>query len=299
MTFACLLRLGLTYFGACALKPDTISDSNHVDVSQSDRIGYVLTFGGERWLSTKRALEEVGIAAVPISPVPFDSEDMVRYEHTHPDATMKDRKVYNNMISFWHMLDLASMNSSTKWTYIFEDDIAVNPGVPKDKVLDLLGSAEAKAVELDDDLLYGGVCLHDHSPHGEHWPKDGLLTEYTAGRCAHAWAVAPGKASKVRSNAEYISKHPRPVTTFNPGHDDLYFDCQLEVMALNAKHGGLVTPAANKCWPHAKHCGVFVQDRNAFPTSIGKGKEIAWDADGMYYSAMGPAFPNKSDPYWS
>jgi len=289
MIFACLLRLGLTYFGACALKPDTISDSNHVDVSQSDRIGYVLTFGGERWLSTKRALEEVGIAAVPISPVPFDSEDMVRYEHTHPDATMKDRKVYNNMISFWHMLDLASMNSSTKWTYIFEDDIAVNPGVPKDKVLDLLGSAEAKAVELDDDLLYGGVCLHGRSPFGEHWANDGLLTKYTAGRCAHAWAVAPGKASKVRSRAEQISNHPR--------HNGHYFDCQLEVMALGAKHGGLVTPAANKCLADMEHCGVFVQDRNAFPTSIGE--RIVWDAGAMYYSAIGPAFTNASDPYWS
>jgi len=288
MTFACLLRLGLTYFGACALKPDTISDSNHVDVSQSDRIGYVLTFGGERWLSTKRALEEVGIAAVPISPVPFDSEDMVRYEHTHPDATMKDRKVYNNMISFWHMLDLASMNSSTKWTYMFEDDIAVNPGVPKDKVLDLLGSAEAEAVELEDDLLYGGVCT-GQPPFGH-----GIRTGYIAGRCAHAWAVAPGKASKVRSRAEQLSNNP-----LLNGCNDLYFDCQLDLMAQGAKHGGLVTPAANKCVAQ-KQCGVFVQDRNAFPTSIGR---VALGAGSMYYSAMGPAFTNtsdtSSDPYWS
>merc|ERR1719343_335993 len=102
----------------------------------------------------------------------------------------------------------------------------VNPGVAVGKMPDLLDFAEGKALESGDDLLYGGVCLHGVSVTKTRWSKEGIDTGYTAGRCAHAWAVAPGKASIIRMRAEQIQNDPGRV---NPCAD-IYFDCQLEQM---------------------------------------------------------------------
>lgn len=278
-----VLRVGFSVF-----EQDAISDlvqSVHGQLKLRNlpkaRVAVVLSGNATRFESTREILARTGAFSeiFVFKPVSFDSQKSKDEFHTfskekdcNVEASEMNLKVFSNFNSFIQIISKDwRLDPQIKWMYVFEDDLALsshfqlNGNVPPE-----LLAAEANAQALKTGFLYAGVCLVD-PPRGCNairTPAFGVdSVRQCYGRCAHALAFEVKHVKTTLANI--LSRVPKLT------EERMYFDAYLD--AYSQSFGGVPTAGSTYCSsPEGHppsytdgHCGVFIQDRQRYPTSIG------------------------------
>lgn len=166
---------------------------------------FVLSLGGERWLAAAEALSALGVRAERVEPVKASLQQAKAeyrvngYAHAVHFDEARTLREFSLLATFKRVLRLASRLpiGDGALVLVFEDDIAVHPGVTPNIFAQALQFGAQLAAR--DGLLYLGAC-------GPEWAAGtltlhgGLYFAKAASFCTHALAVT-------RHATQFLAQH--------------------------------------------------------------------------------------------
>ena len=189
-------------------------------------------------------------------------------------------KVKSHTQTSRNIFDTMSRQSGPADDYVlvFEDDIALTPGVTPEQVTGYLRCAAQLSLRASGGplpLFYSGGCAPKFAANQSFWgrysptsPISGeIATVRMTCRCAHAYAVRRGDARVL-----YRLADEQPARGTIP---KFYMDVQLD--ALSKERGGVFLLGADKTSPQdAFNRGLYLQDRKTFRSGIGRPRMLSF-----------------------
>ena len=186
----------------------------------------------------------------------------------------RERKAFSNFLAFHEAIWSHAWDKRTKsdgWRFFFEDDVALHPNVTSPLCNIMHGIEIARS----DGILYLGLC----APRCILWDifrseNKGLDYQKCSGTCAHAFGLTKWKAQSILELMQVLRQE------YHKFDEQVYFDIGL------FSYGKRVNPVwtvganlshapprnlRNKKFVHykANHIGMFFQNREQFPSTIG------------------------------
>lgn len=206
----------------------------------------------------------------------------VTFEKAVPAASSSlNDKVRSHTMTSRNAFDAIARQSGPPDDYVlmFEDDVALAPGIAAEHVRGLLACAARKSLRATGGplpLFYTGGCWPKFTTNQTFWgnytpiPRvaGGLATERMTCRCAHAYAVRRGDARVLWRLAQ---EQPDRVAQDERGSSlpGFYMDVQLDF--LSRERGGVYLLGANVLSPEDSYNrGLWYQDRTTFRSGIGR-----------------------------
>jgi hypothetical protein len=233
--------------------------------------GYVISNNPARFQSAVEVLCSIGMEPIRVLPIPLDSP-LVSKEPAVVISN-KSRAVASLKLTHFAAVDRIARDESLDAddvSFVFEDDIAIVDGFPRDAVLPAL----LQGVDPKVGFVYAGYCSVNTcyekvvrfvtSMSGA---NVSVTYDRCVGRCTHAYGVTHSRALNL---AEKASLEARETLKRLYGTEDESFLVNIDVIYHHGVgvFGAPYVVGSDWTGDLPSHNGLFYQDRKKYPSSI-------------------------------